>query len=93
MQPAPLQQLSLSNFEMSGERGFLPVPDPLASCSCCPELEWLGRQLPKLLAARQLRNTINKMQDLIPGKKDDWTVDTYRYANRILSFAAHGYIW
>jgi indoleamine 2,3-dioxygenase len=78
---------------MSGERGFLPVPDPLVSCSLCPALEWLGGHLPKLLAARQLRNTINKMQDLIPGKKDDWTVDTYQYANRILSFAAHGYIW
>jgi indoleamine 2,3-dioxygenase len=93
MQPAPHQQLSLSNFEMSEEHGFLPAPDPLISCSFCPDLEWLGRQLPKLLAARQLRNTINKMQDLIPRKKDDWTVDTYRYANRILSFAAHGYIW
>ena len=78
---------------MSEQRGFLPVPDPLSSCSLCPDLEWLGGQLPKLLAARQLRNTINTMENLIPGKKDDWTVDTYRYANRILSFAAHGYIW
>ncbi len=93
MQPAPLSQLSLSHFEISEERGFLPVPDPLSSCSLCPDLEWLSRELPKLLAARQLRNTINTMQDLIPGKKDDWTVDTYRYANRILSFVAHGYIW
>ncbi len=47
----------------------MPVPDPLSSCSLCPELEWLGQQLPKLLAARQLRNTINTMQDLIPGNE------------------------
>ena len=93
MQTEPIQPRSLSHFEISGEHGFLPIPDPLPSCSCCPELEWLGHQLPNLLAARQLRNTINTMQDLIPSKKDDWTVDTYRYANRILSFAAHGYIW
>ncbi|MEO8325503.1 MAG: hypothetical protein ABI618_06620, partial [Nitrospirota bacterium] len=93
MQPAPLQQRSLTDFEMSAERGFLPVPDPLTSCALLPDLEWLGGQLPKLLAARQLRNTINTMQDLIPGKKDNWTIDTYRYANRILSFIAHGYIW
>jgi indoleamine 2,3-dioxygenase len=93
MQPAPLQPLSLTHFEMPEERGFLPLPDPLASCSLCPDLEWLSRELPKLLAARQLRNTINTMQNLIPGKKDDWSVDTYRYANRILSFVAHAYIW
>jgi hypothetical protein len=93
MQPAPLHPPSFSHFEISEERGFLPVPDPLSSCSLCPDLEWLGQQLPKLLAARQLRNTINTMQDLIPGRKDDWTVDTYRFANRILSFVAHAYIW
>ncbi len=93
MQPAPLQPLSLSHFEISEERGFLPVPDPLSSCSLCPDLEWLGWQLPKLLAARQLRNTINQLQGIIPGKMDDWSIDTYRFANRILSFAAHGYIW
>ncbi|PJA78139.1 MAG: hypothetical protein CO149_05655, partial [Nitrospirae bacterium CG_4_9_14_3_um_filter_51_5] len=70
MQTEPIQPRSLSHFEISGEHGFLPIPDPLPSCSCCPELEWLGHQLPNLLAARQLRNTINTMQDLIPSKKD-----------------------
>lgn len=93
MQPAPLQPFSLTDFDVSAERGFLPVPDPLASCSLFPELESLGNLLPKLLAARQLRKFIKDLPVILPGHEEDWSLEGYRYANRILSFAAHGYIW
>jgi indoleamine 2,3-dioxygenase len=93
MQPSPIERLSLSHFEMSEDRGFLPVPDPLTSCALCPDLESLGHLLPKLLAARKLRTFIKNLQVIIPKKEEDWSLEAYRYANRILSFVAHGYIW
>jgi len=72
---------------------FLPDPDPLVTFSEYAALESLGHQLPKLLASQQLRKSLKDLQVIIPSQADEWDLEAYRYANRILSFAAHGYIW
>ena len=90
---APLSVETLSDFDVSAERGFLPARDPLVTFSHCATLETLGRQLPKLLASQQLRKSLKDLQVIIPTQEDDWDREAYRCANRILSFAAHGYIW
>ncbi|MEC4679325.1 MAG: hypothetical protein VST67_01335 [Nitrospirota bacterium] len=93
MKTAPLSLETLSDFDVSAERGFLPARDPLVTFSHCATLETLGRQLPKLLASQQLRKSLKDLQVIIPTQEDDWDREAYRCANRILSFAAHGYIW
>ncbi|GJL54020.1 MAG: hypothetical protein NPIRA02_11520 [Nitrospirales bacterium] len=93
MKPSTLFSPSLADFEISEERGFLPVHDPRTECPQSPTLERLGQQLPKLLVARQMRQTVQELSIAIPAASDEWDIETYRYANRVLSFVAHGYIW
>ena len=54
MNSPTFQPLSLADFEISPERGFLPS-DPCETLSDCPMLNHLGREMPKLLSARRVR--------------------------------------
>jgi len=50
--------LSLSEFEISPEQGFLPQ-DPRKEVADCAPLNAFGRELPKLLSARIVRSSGN----------------------------------
>ena len=93
MKQSTLPFLSLTDFEISEERGFLPAQDPCTNFPQSPTLESFGHQLPKLLVARQLRQSVQNLHILLPLTDDQWDLEVYRNADRILSFVAHGYIW
>lgn len=84
--------LSLSDFEISSERGFLPL-DPRATLPDCPVLNHLSREMPKLLSARQVRQFIDEQPSLLPLIPVSWREEELRAAMRILSFAGHAYVW
>jgi indoleamine 2,3-dioxygenase len=84
--------LSLSDFEISPELGFLPQ-DPQEQIPDCAPLNELGHELPKLLSARMVRPFIDKQRTLISSIPPSWQEQDYRAAMRILSFAGHAYVW
>lgn len=86
------QPLSLSDFEISPERGFLPS-DPCETLPDCLTLNHLGREMPKLLSARRVRQFIDEQPSLLPSIPPSWHDNEYRAAMRILSFASHAYVW
>ncbi len=86
------QPLSLSQFGISPERGFLPS-DPSETLPDCPTLNHLGREMPKLLSARQVRRFIDEQPSLLPSIPSSWREDKHQAAMRILSFAGHAYVW
>ena len=89
----PFSPLSLSMFDMSPDRGFLPATDPLECLADEPILNQIGAELPKLLTARQFRHFIQDRKEVIGAVADDWGLDVFRCAMRTLSFAGHAYIW
>ena len=89
----PPSPISLSSFDLSPERGFLPTADPLGSVPDEPILNQLGLDLPKLLTARQFRTIIRDRNQVMGEVADDWGLDAYRCAMRTLSFAGHAYVW
>jgi len=84
--------LTLSDYEISTEQGFLPK-DPLEGLPDMPTLTHLGHELPKLLSARTVRRFINEQRQLVPSIPSTWRMEDYRAAMRILSFCGHAYIW
>ena len=84
--------LSLSDYEISPEQGFLPK-DPLEILPDLPTLTHLGHELPKLLSARTVRRFIDEQSQLLPSIPPTWRTEDYRAAMRILSFAGHAYVW
>jgi indoleamine 2,3-dioxygenase len=85
--------LSLAEFDISPERGFLPLADPIDHLADEVILSRIGEDLPKLLTARQLRRLIQDRKDIMGPVGDDWGLDKFRWAMRTLSFAAHAYVW
>ena len=92
MNSPTFQPLSLADFEISPERGFLPS-DPCETLPDCPTLNHLGREMPKLLSARRVRQFINEQPSFLPSIPPSWHDNEYRAAMRILSFAGHAYVW
>lgn len=84
--------LDLSGYDISPEQGFLP-PDPLELLPDSPILNHLAHELPKLLSARMVRQFINGNNQLLSSIPATWREQDYRAAMRILSFAAHAYVW
>jgi indoleamine 2,3-dioxygenase len=84
--------LSLSDYDISSERGFLP-PDPREHLADCAALNELGHELPKLLSARRVRPFIDAQDALLASLPPTWQEQDYRAAMRILSFAGHAYVW
>ena len=87
------EPLSLAQFDLSPERGFLPATDPLAQLPDEPILNQIGAELPKFLTARQLRFFVNDHQEVMGPVADDWGLDVFRCAMRTLSFAGHAFVW
>ncbi len=85
--------LSLSAFDISPERGFLPVTDPLDRLPDEPILNQIAAELPKYLAARQFRHFIQDRLEIMGAVADEWGLDVFRSVMRILSFAGHAYVW
>jgi indoleamine 2,3-dioxygenase len=92
MRSTTFQPLSLSDFEISLEQGFLPQ-DPIENLPDCPTLNELGHELPKLLSARMVRQFINEQRSLLPSIPPSWHDQDYRAAMRVLSFAGHAFVW
>lgn len=92
MNSSTFQPLSLSNFEVSPEHGFLPS-DPCEVLPECPTLNHLGQELPKLLSTRQVRRFVDEQPSLLPSIPTGWREEELRAAMRILSFAGHAYVW
>ena len=87
------QPLSLAQYDISPERGFLPATDPLAQLPDEPILNQIGAELPKFLTARQFRSFVQDHQQLMGPVADDWGLDVFRCAMRTLSFSGHAYVW
>jgi len=85
--------LDLTQFDMSEERGFLPDHDPVESQPQFPGLNHLRTELPKFLAARQFHHWINEQEMLMPDGMHCDDSEMSRAAFRLLSFAAHAYVW
>jgi indoleamine 2,3-dioxygenase len=92
MRSTVFHPISLSDFEVSPEQGFLPQ-DPLEQVPDCPALNHLGHELPKLLSARTVRRFIDEHHTLLPSVPPTWRKQDYRAAMRLLSFAGHAYVW
>ena len=92
MRLTPFIPLSLSDYEISPEQGFLPQ-DPCANLPDCPSLNHLGHELPKLLSARTIRRFIDQQRQLLPSIPPTWRTEDFQAAMRILSFAGHAYVW
>lgn len=94
MKPKALCPQSLTEYDLSPTRGFLPHRDPLDRLASPSALDAIAAELPKLLAARQFRRFIDS-HDLVMSLDQDnaWDLDAYRYAARVLSFAGHAYVW
>ena len=92
MKSKSFASLTLSDYELSPEQGFLPK-DPLEKLPDMPVLTHLGHELPKLLSARTVRNYIDGQRQLLPSIPPTWRSEDYRAAMRILSFCGHAYIW
>jgi indoleamine 2,3-dioxygenase len=86
------QPLSLADFEISPEWGFLPS-DPSEALPDSPTLSHLGHEMPKLLSARRVRQFVDEQPSLLPSVPVRWRDDECRAAMRILSFAGHAYVW
>ncbi len=86
-------RIHLAEFDVSPERGFLPPRDPLARLSGDSPLDRLGQDLPKLLAAKQLRQYLNSHPGLLSVPAEKLNPDELRSAARTLSFVGHGYVW
>ncbi|MBK7485474.1 MAG: hypothetical protein IPI70_04790 [Nitrospira sp.] len=87
------QLLSLAQFDLSPDRGFLPATDPLAQLPDEPILNQIGAELPKFLTARQFRSFVNDHREVMGPVADDWGLDVFRCAMRTLSFAGHAFVW
>ena len=83
---------SLSDYDISPEQGFLP-PDPSEDLPDCSTLNGLAHELPKLLSARMVRRFIDEQPSLLPSIPAAWGDQESRAAMRMLSFAAHAYVW
>jgi indoleamine 2,3-dioxygenase len=92
MKSPPFLPLSLSDYEISAEQGFLPE-DPCEKLPDYAALNHLGHELPKLLSARTVRRYIGEQRELLPSIPSSWRTEDYRAAMRILSFAGHAYVW
>ena len=75
----PSHALSLSDFDVSAEQGFLP-PDPRKHVDGCPPLNDLGQKLPKLLSARSVRPYIDGQSALLSSIPASWQEEDYRAA-------------
>ncbi len=84
--------LSISDYEISAEQGFLPQA-PCANLPDCPSLNQFGYELPKLLSAHTVRRFIDEQHHLLPSLPPSWRTEDFRAAMRILSFAGHAYVW
>ena len=93
MKHATADVLDLTQFDMSEERGFLPDHDPVESLASYPALDHLRTELPKLLAARRFRHWVHEQETMMPAELHHDDPETYRAAFRVLSFAAHAYVW
>lgn len=92
MRSTAFHPLSLSEYEISPEQGFLPQ-DPLEQLPDCPTLNHIGHELPKMLSARTVRRFVDGQRTLLPSIPATWREQDYRAAMRILSFACHAYVW
>lgn len=92
MRSTTFQPLSLSDFEISPEQGFLPQ-DPSENLPDCPTLNDFAHELPKLLSARMVRRFIDEQPALLPSIPTSWRDQDCRAAMRMLSFAGHAYVW
>ncbi|MBM4125738.1 MAG: hypothetical protein FJ247_00085 [Nitrospira sp.] len=92
MKPSIAQPMSLADFGISPEQGFLPS-DPCQTLPDCPTLNQLAQELPRLLSARQVQKVINAQPSLLQPISSAWRDDECRAAMRVLSFTGHAYVW
>ena len=82
----------LDEFQVSAERGFLPAPDPLPRLPVLFEIwEEIAAEMPKLLAAGQLRSVLDTLPALDTSTLEDEAA--LERAMLLLSYFGHGYVW
>ncbi len=85
--------IDLKQFDVSAERGFLPVQDPLTAFTDSSLLSWekTAALLPKLLASTQTRQVIEALPALNVSSLK--TAAEQERAMLLLSYLGHGYVW
>lgn len=84
--------MDLSAYDFDIQRGFLPAVDPLESLpEPFSDWEWLGKNLPKLLVAGQLRGRLERMPDFPVTRLGDPA--EWEWAMLLLSYLGHAYVW
>jgi indoleamine 2,3-dioxygenase len=85
-------QAELKRFGVSGERGFLPEPDPLLRLPApFAAFEELAGELPRLLPAGRLREAVERLPDFDRGRLGSEA--ELRRAMLVLSFLGHAFVW
>lgn len=84
--------LDLSTYHVDPHRGFLPDPDPLVQLpSAFVSWEEIAQDLPKLLVAGSVRQTINQLPLLkVSALQDQHQLER---AMMLLSYFGHAYVW
>lgn len=82
----------LSDYEVDGDRGFLPAPDPLDRLpNDFSPWDEMGQTLPKLLMTGKVRSFLKEMPLLDATRlRDD---HERKRAMVVLSFLGHAYVW
>lgn len=89
--------VDLDSFEVSPERGFLPVQDPSFTFGGDAEahlrdLESIGAQIPELLQSHKLRETVQRMKLIRPDVFEHLDKRRLLMAARIYAFLASAYV-
>ena len=84
--------MELEKYNISVERGFLPIADPLL---CLPEAfrawEEVGACLSNMVRTKQVRSTVERLPNF-PLDKLKQEAEWWR-AHTLLTFIAHAYVW
>ena len=89
---APVEAFELKAFEVSPTRGFLPDEDPLRELPAAwRNWEEVGRELPHLILAGQVRPVLEAMTAVDPAALEDDR--QLRRAMLLLSYFGHAYVW
>jgi len=87
-----MQYMDLEKYNISGNRGFLPLTDPISSLSSSFQAwEAIAARLPDLIRAKTVREAVERLPtfptDEFSNEEEWWR------AFCLLTFVAHSYVW
>ena len=88
-------EISLPQFQISPETGFMPATPPLPRLPGQYFAQWedLAGQLPQLIESKQLRAEVDRLPELEFNSTTLQTEEEWRRAYTLLCFIGQSYIW